>query len=320
MFQKIFYSNNPLQYWIVIVLGLWGGILNLLYIEQDISITSFVFPEWFANIAIGAKLGILVSYLILFITAFGLIGINKDFGDVMGILLPSVVLTLFFNIIYPTLHLINGIIILPIFVFIANMLIKVSSQKRIFTELFYIGFISGFSTMINIDFIIVLLIVYIGLFFLRPFYFKEYIVLLLSFLLPYIMLDSVLFFFYDTHVVRVLDTNFNNNTLGYSFFLSSLFPILVFILFSAFVYFRILTNKAELKKIKSRKIFIWINSSIFLVWLWIFFSSKLLLIYLLALLLAISFSVVLISLPKRIHSKLLIIVLLILNAIIFIVI
>lgn len=320
MFQKIFYSNNPLQYWIVIVLGLGGMILNLLNIEQDFSITSFVFPEWFTKLTIGTKSGLLVSYVILFITAFGLIGINKEFGNVMGCLLPSVVLTLLINILIPIAISINGIIILPIFVFITKLLINVSEEKRIFTKLLYIGFFLGLSTMINIDFIIILLIVFIGLAILRPFYFKEYIFLIISFVLPYIILDSVLFFFFDKHVVSVLDTNFNNYTLGYSYLLSSLFPILVFIIFSIFVYYRILTNKVELKKIKSRKIFIWINSSMFLVWIWIFLSSNLLLIYLLALLLAISFSVVLISLPKRIHSKLLLFVLLMLNAIIFIVI
>lgn len=316
MFQKIFYSNNPLQYWIIILLGLFGMILNLLYVEQDASINCFIFSELFSKVIIGAKYGVVLSYFILFAATLELMLINKEFNDTMGILLPSAVFTLFFNIIYPTLHLINGIIILPIFIFIAKLLINVYEQKRIFSELFYIGFISGLSTMINIDFVIILLIVYVGLFLLRPFYYKEHIVLLISSLLPYIMLDSVMFFFFDMHVIRLLN---NNYSFDYSVFLSSLFPILVFIIFSVFIYFRILTNKVELKKIKSRKIFIWINSSIFLVWLWIFFSSKLLLIYLLALLLAISFSVVLMSLPKQIHSKLLLIVLLFLNVFIFMV-
>lgn len=317
MFQKIFYSNNPLQYWIVLLLGLFGMFLNLLFIKQDASINCFIFSELFSKVTIGAKYGIVLSYFILFAATLELMLINKEFNDTMGILLPSAVFTLFFNIIYPTLQLINGIIILPIFIFIAKLLINVYEQKRIFSELFYIGFISGLSTMINIDFVIILLIVYIGLVFLRPFYFKEYIVLAISFLLPYIMLDSVMFFFFDMHVILLLN---NNYSFDYSVFLSSLFPILVFIIFTIFVYLRILNKKVELKKIKSRKIFIWINSSILLVWIWIFFSSKLLLIYLLALLLAISFSVALISLPKQIHSKLLLIVLLILNAIIFIVI
>ena len=316
MFQKIFYSNNPLQYWIIILLGLFGMILNLLYVEQDASINCFIFSELFSKVIIGAKYGVVLSYFILFAATLELMLINKEFNDTMGILLPSAVFTLFFNIIYPTLHLINGIIILPIFIFIAKLLINVYEQKRIFSELFYIGFISGLSTMINIDFVIILLIVYVGLFLLRPFYYKEHIVLLISSLLPYIMLDSVMFFFFDMHVIRLLN---NNYSFDYSVFLSSLFPILVFIIFSVFIYFRILTNKVELKKIKSRKIFIWINSSIFLVWLWIFFSSNLLLIYLLALLLAISFSVVLMSLPKQIHSKLLLIVLLFLNVFIFMV-
>ncbi|MGQ9846911.1 MAG: hypothetical protein ACUVQP_05330, partial [Bacteroidales bacterium] len=306
MFQRIFYSNNPLQYWIVLLLGLFGMILNLLYVEQDASINSFVFPELFSNVIIKAKYAVVLSYIFLFISTLELIHINKDLSDTMGVLLPSVVLTLFFNILFPSVYSIIGIIILPVFIFITRLLINVSEHKRIFSELFYIGFISGFISMINFDFVIILFIVYIGLAFLRPFYFKEYIVLLISFLLPYIMLDSVMFFFFDTHVIRFLNIK-NNSSFNDSVFSSLLFAILVLIISTIFVYLRILNQKVQLKKLKSRKIFIWINSSIFLVWIWIFLSSKLLLIYLLTLLLAISFSVILMSLPKQIHSKLLLI-------------
>lgn len=319
MFKKIFYSNNPLQYWIVILLGLFGMFLNLLHSKQGTSINSFVLPELFLKVIVGAKSVVVLSYAILFLATLMLIEINKVFSDIMGLLLPSVVLTLLFNIIFPTLHLIDGIIILPIFIFITKLLINIFDKKRIFSELFYIGFISSISTMINIDFVIILIIVYVGLLLLRQFYYKEHIVLLISFLLPYIMLDSILFFFFDKHVVHFLDINFNNYSFEYSIFLASLYAVLVFLLLTVFVYLRILTNNAKIKKIKTRKIFIWINSSIFLVWLWIFLSSKLLLIYLLALLLAISFSVVLMNLPKQIHSKILLIVLLFLNVFIFMV-
>lgn len=319
MFQKIFYSNNPLQYWIVILFGFFGMFVSLMYAEQNIAIRCSLFPEWWTHITIHPKAGVLVSYLSLFFTAFALMSISKEFGDVLGILLPSVVLTLFFNLLTPTFLSINSIIILPVFIFIIKLLVNMYEKKRVFTELFYMGFISGVMSMIDVDFVTILFIVIAGLVVLRPFYFKEYLVLLISFILPYIILDSVLFFFFNTHVLSVFEINLEKYTFDLTIFLSSMYPMVVFFIFSIFIYIRIFNNKVELKKIKSRKIFVWINISIFLLWIWIILTSNLLLIYILALLLAVSFSVVIMTLPNRVHSKLLLITLFILNAIIFVV-
>jgi len=319
MFQKIFYSNNPLQFWIVILFGIFGLFISLMYAEQDVAIRCSIFPEWWSHISINPIAGVLVSYLSLFLTTFALMSISKEFGDVLGILLPSVVLTLFFNLLTPTFLSINSIVILPAFIFIIKLLVNIYETQRVFSELFYMGFISGVASMIDVEFIAILFIVVIGIIVLRPFYFKEYLVLLISFILPYIILDAVIFFFFDIHVLSVFDLNIATYKFDLTAFLSSLYPMVVFFIFSIFIYNRILNNKVELKKIKSRKIFVWINISILLLWMWIILTSNMLLIYLLALMLAVSFSVVMITLPKKIHAKLLLITLFILNIIIFVV-
>lgn len=315
MLQNILKSNNPLHYWIIVLLGLFGIGVSLIFFDKDIALNCFIFPDFFNQLIINPVQNIVISYLILFITAFGLISINKEFGDIMGILLPSTVLTLFLNLLTPTVLLINGVFVLPVFTYIMKLIINRFDNKQIFTELFYIGFLIGLSTMVNLDFIVLLLIALIGLMLFRTFYHKEYLVLILCVILPYIILDSLLFIFSDIHVLDVLDINLSNISFDYSVFLSSFYPLLVFLIFTIFVYIRILNKKVELKKIKNRKIFIWINISLLLVWFWVIITAKLHLIYLLAFLLAITFSIVLTYLPNKLHAKLLLIVLFLLNII-----
>lgn len=316
MLNKLLQNNNPLHFWIVFLLAVFGYALITLNsngitdfnLEIGLNnIFTFKTHDWIIN---------LTAYFLFFVVGFELISVSKEFSDNFGIIFPSIIFMLFGNLILNfSLSLISALGVV-IFIIIIKLNFQIFEKQRIYTDLFYIGFLTSLLTLLRPEFIALKLLTFIALIVLRAFNMKEYIVLIISFFVPFIFIDAIQYFFYNIHFFdwinyQSLKYNFDINLLT-----NAIYPLITLFIFSIFTLYRYLIGKAELKKIKSRRYNTWLNISLITLWGLFLLTAKIEFIYLIIVLLSLSFSIIISSIPKPIHVKLLVISLFLLNILI----
>lgn len=316
MLHKLLQNNNPFHFWIVFLLAVFGFALMTLN-SNEIStfnleiglnnIFTLKTHEWVMNLA---------AYLLFIIASFELMSVSKIFSDNFGILLPSIIFMLWGNLILNfSLNLISAFGVV-IFVLIIKLNLRFLEKQKNYTDLFYIGFLTSVLTLLKPEFIALLLLTFIALIVLKSFNIKEYIILIISFFVPFIFIDAIQYFIYNIHFFEWI----NYPSLKYNFDINlltnAIYPIITLFIFSIFTLYRYLNSKTELKKIKSRRYNTWLNFSLITLWCLFFLTAKVEFIYLIIVLLSLSFSIIISSIQKPIHVKLLVISLFLLNILI----
>jgi len=319
MINKLFYNQNPLNFWYILVIGIWGFIIALIVNHNSITFNFSFSPVLFKNISLNASIALVFVYFTILFSAFLMMSISKEFSDSIGLLLPSTVFVLLINLLTPTILDFTAVLTVPFFLMIMKILISTYEKQKAFENIIYLGLLSAIISIIKIEFVIILFLCFMGISILRPFSGKEYILLLISYFFPFVLIDALMYFFSDKHIFALLNVHYDLQHFNYTQLWSSIYPLMVLLILSAFVIFKFVNKKVELKKIRTRRFFLWVQLSLVIVWLillGLLFPS---LYYVVIVLIALSFSVVLISIKTKRHAVLWLLALIILNFLVLVV-
>ncbi|NSW46175.1 MAG: hypothetical protein HPY79_10220 [Bacteroidales bacterium] len=319
MINKLFYNQNSLNFWYFLVVGLWGFIITSIINHHPLVINFSFSPVFLKDITLNTYASIVLIYLIILASAFIMMSISKEFADHVGLLLPSIVFVLLINILTSTFLDFTAVLIIPFFLLIIKIIISLYDKQKAFEEIIYIGFLNALISLINIDFTIILFLSFFSIIVMRPFYIKEYILLLLSYFFPFIFMDAIMFFISNQHVFSLINRNSEIQHFNYAQFLSSIYPLMILLILSFFTVSKFINRKIGLKKIRTRRFFLWLHISLVIVWLFLFSLSLPSLYYIIVVFIALSLSIVLVSLEIKRHAVLLLLALIILNFLIIVI-
>jgi len=319
MINKLFYNQNSLNFWYFLVVGLWGFIITSIVNHQPLVINFSFLPVFLKDITLNSYASIVLIYLIILVSAFILMSISKEFADHVGLLLPSVVFVLLINILTSTFLDFTAVLIIPFFLIIIKIIISLYDKQKAFEQIIYIGFLNALISLINIDFTIILFLSVFSIIILRPFYLKEYILLILSYIFPFLFIDAIMFFISNKHVFSLINPHLEIQHFNYAQFLSSIYPLMVLLILSVFTVYKFINRKVGLKKIRTRRFFLWLHISLFIVWLFLLSLSLPSLYYVIVVLMGLSLSIVLVSMEIKRHAVLLLLALIVLNFLIIVI-
>lgn len=316
MLNKFLHDNKFFHFGIVFLLAIIGfGLVsfnspNITNFNIEIglnNILSLKTPIWLVN---------LLTYILFIVASFELSFVSKEFSDNFGFIFPSIIFILLGNFILNFSLSVVSAFATVIFIIIIKLIFQLFKKQRIFTDLFYIGILISFLSILKPIFVFLLLLAFIALFILRTFYIKEYIVLIISFLIPFIFIDAFQYFFYDIHLFEWINFNdfkykFDSNVVNEVFY-----PLIIFFILSILIIFRYVSGKSVLKKVKTRLFNKWFNLSIITLWLLFFLTSKTEFIYLILVLLSLLLSIIISCFRKKIYIKLALLSLFLLNILI----
>ncbi len=313
MIYKLIYKHYPINYWLLVILLI---VLNFFYFttaNNDNVLSINLLSEYNYDFKILPTINLLIKASFVLISSFIIVNISKVFHENFSITLPSIVFILFCNII--PLTQVNTVIIFlfPLIIFLVYSLFKAYEQAFIYKLLFNFGFTIGFLSVVNSIFILILPILFIWLLYFRQFNIKEYLLPIVSFIVPYYIIDAVYFIITNNENYTI----FNAKHFLFSFDKSfkPYFSIVILILILLFSLVQIIYIKSHLKKIKQRRYHYWMLVSLIYLWIVFFLTFNQVILLTIILFMGITTSITAISFNKTLYSSLFIISMFLINII-----
>jgi Family of unknown function (DUF6427) len=281
MISSILKSNRPGVIVIIVLSGIliWGlSIINTNTVGISGDILSMPLYSFFENIIpVNSLASILVGFAFVLFQAFLLIQFNKKYILINHrTYLPAFFYILISGSFIP-LQGFNPVIIGTIFLYLAlNYIFSIYREEYALNKLYLAGFFISIASLFWIPFAVFFLIIWISLSVLRPFIGREWIVSLLGFLTPYLLVFVFYFVVYDLSEITLLLGNIKEGFLFVKEFHSIHLAYYLFYGFLGFIIINasyVLIMDFQMKKIRTRKYFV-INLWVFVICLLLFFFFK----------------------------------------------
>lgn len=246
---------------------------------------------------------LLVAYAILIF-----FNLTKNLVENVGIFFSVFIYLIFMNFILPLGINLEAIFYTIILLFIIKILHNIYEKPQIEKEITFIGLLISLISILNIHNIFLLLLVVLFFLLIQNHLLKNIILLIISFLIPILMIESINFFLNTAF----LFPSFKHNTFN-QFINTANISIFILLFLSIFLYYRIFKNKITIKKIKHRKYFLWYNFAILILWVTFLITNDFVFLYYLLPFLAIAMLFVFINLSKTIYLECFIFTFIVLN-------
>lgn len=258
-------NNAPFAITIIISISLllWIGTFFFIptgYNGNNTNTINLIIPAFLQNSL--NTYGSIFSFITILFAAFfiNFLSIGQEIGSKSNFLPGFIFITLAFSNFqgnYSAIILLSNTFLIICFYF----LLKTYKQEFVFSNLFISGLFLGLTCFFYIQYIFVFPVVLISLFILRPFYWREWIILLLGFCIPFYIYESICYLSNKNmgEILSVAKGVFSNFHLPFvsKFSLPLIIIIGVFICFS----FLFSLTKGFGVKVKTQKvkyIYIWL--------------------------------------------------------------
>ncbi len=210
MFSKLIRTSVPANFIfipIIIITGWWSTFNNASLISWNINNSIFLslLPE---NFLLIKGIGV-ISILILVIISLLLISFTtKYFHGIMGNVLPAVIFLLFSSQLSWVTSQGASLISVVIFLFVIRNLFHVYHQNKVFNYVFNAGFLAGLAVLTYSPSVLLLFACWVTVILLRKFDFREFLTVLLGFLLPLIFTHALfLLLGKEQNIYKIIEQN-----------------------------------------------------------------------------------------------------------------
>ncbi|NCO55032.1 MAG: hypothetical protein COS14_07705 [Bacteroidetes bacterium CG02_land_8_20_14_3_00_31_25] len=197
MFSKLIKTSVPTNFIFIpffVLTGFWSVFSDGLKISwsKNSSILFSVFPVQFFN----NNLTSIFSILLIIVISILLISFTTEhFHGIMGNVLPTVIFLMISSQLIWVTSQGTSLISVLLFLFIIRNIFRVYHQANVFNLIFNAGFLTGLSVIIYLPSALLLIYCWFTITLLKQFNFREFLTVLLGFLLPFIFTHALFFIF-----------------------------------------------------------------------------------------------------------------------------
>ncbi len=313
MINKLIYKHHPTNYWLLAILIFISNFIFFFHNNNDGTIIIKLFNGLIYKLNILPNINLIIKILIILLSSFLIIHISKTYQELISITLPSLIFIIFLTTIPITQLNTIFLLFVSFIIFLLNTFFKIYEEKFIYKFLFNFGFILGFLSIINFFFLLLMPILYLWLIHFRQFNIKEYLLPVVSFVVPYFIVDAMYFIITNNENYTIF--NANQFFLTYDKSFRPYFSIFILMLLLIFSFYKITYATNILKKIRHRKYFYWMFFSTLYLWIVFFISFNQIIFITIIIFMSLITSIIVISFNKPLYSKLFIIFLFLINII-----
>ncbi|MCX7862366.1 MAG: hypothetical protein N2449_05165 [Bacteroidales bacterium] len=266
MIAKLIYESKGINVIFLLLLGILGNLYQYFTLDSIINFNINILH--FYNFAFSTYTWIffIIIQTLIIISAISITFLTKLYYNHFSVFLPSIIFFILMHAYPITLLSVTDLFVFPLLIFSFKILIDAYEQNKIYSILFQYGFIIGILSALNINVVLLFPLVILWLLNFRPFNPKEYLLPLVSFVIPMFIFDSILFIISPNS--QSYFTLFFDSITNISIYHSiPLFPVLCSFSLSIFSIYRFIYYRNTLKKIKERRYYLWLVFNLLYLWL-----------------------------------------------------